>query len=68
MSRDYNYTLNIPASDAALFKSLIKRMGWKAKMQKPQKISRLEAAVKAAHEDELFETDDIDVLMKSLKE
>lgn len=29
---------------------------------------RLDKAIKAAHEDMLFETDEIDVLMKSLKE
>lgn len=68
MDTSYNYTLSIPARDAHFFNSLIKRMGWKAKKQKAQKISRLDEAIKAAHEEELFETADIDVLMKSLKE
>lgn len=61
------YTLQIPSSDGRLLMSLSKRFGWMAKRQKPQRITRLDAAIKAAHEGNLFETNDIDVLMKSLK-
>ena len=62
------YTLDIPNSDLTLFKSLAKKFGWNVKKKKEQKICRLDAALKAANEDILFETDDIDTLMNSLKE
>ena len=62
------YVLDIPANDRALFRSLVKRFGWRAKKQTSQRITHLDAAVKAAHEDELFETNDIHTLMKSLTE
>ena len=62
------YVLDIPANDRALFRSLVKRFGWRAKKQAPQRITHLDAAIKAAHEDELFETNDIHTLTKSLTE
>lgn len=68
MGPNLTYYLNIPESDKSLFKSLVRKFGWTAKKQKTQTVCRLDKAIKAAHEDKLFETDDIDVLMKSLKE
>ena len=68
MESNLTYYLNIPESDKSLFESLVKKFGWTAKKQKSQTVCRLDKAIKAAHEDKLFETDDIDVLMKSLKE
>lgn len=68
MDANITYYLNIPESDKSLFKSLVKNFGWTAKKQKNQTVCRLEKAIKAAHEDKLFGTDNIDVLMKSLKE
>lgn len=62
------YVLDIPANDRALFRSLVKRFDWRAKKQAPQRITHLDAAVKAAHGDDLFETNDIHTLMKSLTE
>ena len=62
------YTLNIPTSDAQFFMSLVKKMGWSAKKQAPAKTTRLAKAIKAAHEEELFETNDINELMKMLEE
>lgn len=37
-------------------------------METKQPVCRLNEAIKSAHEDKLFETNDVDVLMKSLKE
>lgn len=68
MGANVKYYLNIKESDKNLFKSSVKKFGWTAKKQKSQNVCRLDKAIKAAHEDMLFETDDIDVLMKSLKE
>ena len=68
MESNLTYYLNIPESDKGLFKSLVKKFGWTAKEQKNQTVCSLDKAIKAAHEDKLFETDNIDVLMKSLKE
>ena len=60
------YTLEIPMSDLNLFKALIRRFGWVAKKQEETKENHLEKALKAAEEEELFATNDVDVLMKSL--
>ena len=60
--------LNIKESDKNLFKSSVEKFGWTAKKQKLQNVCRLDKAIKAAHEDMMFEMDDIDVMMKSLKE
>lgn len=68
MVANVKYYLNIKESDKNLFKSLVNKFGWTAKKQKRQVVCRLDKAIKAAHEDMLFETNDIDVLMKSLKE
>lgn len=68
METSSTYVLNIPANDNSLFRSLVKRFGWIAKKQKTQHINHLDEAIKAAHEDDLFETKDIDTLMKSLTE
>ncbi len=62
------YQLSVPSRDVDLFEILIKKFGWIAKRQKPTKVSRLDKALKAADEEELFATNDIDVLMKSLSE
>lgn len=62
------YVLDIPARDNSLFRSLVRRFGWTAKKQRAGRSRRLDAAIKAAHEETLFETDNIDVLMKSLTE
>lgn len=60
------YTLNVPMSDLKLFEALIQKFGWIAKRQKGNKPCRLDEALKAAEEEKLFETDDLDILMKSL--
>lgn len=62
------YIVQIPESDSHLLHALAKKLGWAAKKQKPQHITRLDKAIMAAHEDDLFETHDIDILMKSLSE
>ena len=63
-----DYTLSVPASDERFLRSFMKKMGWSFKKQKTEKSTRLDAAIKAAHQEKLFETNDIDVLMKSLQE
>lgn len=60
------YTLNVPMADQKLFEALIQRFGWIAKKQKGRMFCRLDEALKAAEEEELFETNDLDILMKSL--
>ena len=60
------YTLNIPMGDLSLFEALIHKFGWIAKRQKVAKQSHLEKALKAAESEKLFETNDLDTLMKSL--
>lgn len=60
------YTLNVPIDDQNLLGTLIKKFGWIAKKQKVKKSCRLDEALKAAEEEKLFETNDLDVLMKSL--
>lgn len=60
--------LNIKENDKNLFKSSVEKFCRTAKKQKLQNVCRLDKAIKAAHEDMMFEMDDIDVLMKSLKE
>ena len=44
------YTLDVPATDISLFKSLIKKFGWIAKKQKAPKACRLDKALEAAKE------------------
>ena len=68
MAANVKYYLNIKESDKNLFKSSVKKFGWTAKKQKRQNVCRLDIAIKSAHEDMMFEMDDIDVLMKSLNE
>ena len=60
------YTLNVPMRDLSLFEALIHRFGWIAKKQKEAKPCRLDEALKAAETEKLFETNDLDALMKSL--
>lgn len=60
------YTLNVPVDDQNLLETLIKKFGWIAKKQKVTKSCRLDEALRAAEEEKLFETNDLDVLMKSL--
>lgn len=62
------YTLDLPPCDVNFFKILAKRFGWIAKKQPKSKQSHLEKALKAANEENLFSTNDINVLMKSLEE
>ena len=62
------YTLDVPATDISLFKSLIKKFGWIAKKQKAPKTCRLDKALEAAKNEKLFATNDLDELMKSLAE
>ena len=66
MQNGLTYTLDIPATDRTFLLSLAKRMGWTAKKKSEQHICRLDKAIKVAHEDTLFETRDIDVLMNNL--
>lgn len=60
------YTLNVPVDDQNLLETIIKKFGWIAKKQKVIKYCRLDEALRAAEEEKLFETNDLDVLMKSL--
>lgn len=60
------YTLNVPMDDQKLFEALIRKFGWIAKKQKEYVPCHLDEALKAAEEETLFETNDLDVLMKSL--
>ena len=62
------YTLNVPTPDEALFEVLVKKMGWAAKKRNAKSLSRLDMALKATDEEDLFATNDIDVLMDSLSE
>ena len=62
------YQLSIPSGDVNLLETLIHKFGWIAKKQNPTKASRLDMALRAADEEDLFATNDIDVLMKSLSE
>ncbi len=62
------YMLNVPISDERLLETLVKKFGWIIKKQKAAKLNHLDKALKAADEEELFATNDIDVLMKSLSE
>ena len=60
------YSLNIPTSDVSLLESLAKKLGWTTKKESNKKTSRLDAAIKASSEEQLYETKDIDDLMDSL--
>lgn len=60
------YTLNVPTDDLHLFKELIQKFGWIAKKQAVAKPNRLDEALQAAETEKLFETNDLDTLMKSL--
>ena len=60
------YMLNVPVSDESLLEILVKKFGWIVKKQKSTKLNQLDKALKAANEEDLFATNDIDVLMKSL--
>lgn len=62
------YILNVPVSDESLLEILVKKFGWIVKKQKSTKLNHLDKALKAADEENLFATNDIDVLMKSLSE
>ena len=62
------YMLNVPVSDESLLEILVKKFGWIVKKQKSTKLNQLDKALKAANEEDLFATNDIDVLMKSLSE
>lgn len=60
------YQLGVPSGDVHLLEILIKKFGWIAKKQNPAKESHLDKALKAADEEELFATNDIDALMAAL--
>ena len=62
------YTLNLPTNDVSLLKALIKKFGWIATRQNSSKANHLDKALEAAEKEQLFETNDLDVLMKSLME
>ncbi len=55
------YTLDLPPCDVNFFKTLVKRFGWVAPKQPKNKQSHLEKAIKAANEDILFATNDIEM-------
>ncbi|WP_299341912.1 hypothetical protein, partial [uncultured Prevotella sp.] len=57
--------LKVPIGDLELFESLIHKFGWIAKRNE-NKVSHLDNALKAAENEKLFETNDLDTLMKSL--
>lgn len=60
------FTLDIPMRDLSLFKALIRRFGWEAKKLDEARESHLDKALKAAESEKLFETNDLDILIKSL--
>ena len=60
------YTLDVPLKDVSFFENLIHRFGWIAKKQNKAESCRLDEALKAAETETLFETNDLDTLMKSL--
>lgn len=68
MQDGITYTVDIPAGDKTFLLSLAKKMGWTARKKTEQHVCRLDKAIKAAHEDTLYQTKDINVLMKSLME
>ena len=61
------YTLDVPDCDVDLLKSLSKKFGWIARKQKKQRVCRLDEAIEAAKTGMLYETNDLDTLMESLK-
>lgn len=61
------YTLNVPACDESLFKALVKKFGWMVKKEKGAEC-HLDKALRAADEESLYATNDIDELMKSLSD
>ena len=60
-----SYTLKIPIWDLELFETLIHKFGWVAKKNE-SKASHLDKALEAVESEKLFETNDLDTLMKSL--
>ena len=68
MDANLTYTINVPVSDKNILLSLAKRMGWTARRKTGQRICRLDEAIRAAKEDTLFETNNINILMQSLNE
>lgn len=62
------YTINVPTSDVNLLKTLVKKFGWIVKKQNTGSENHLDKALRAADEEKLFATNDIDMLMKSLSE
>ena len=68
MDANLTYTVNVPVSDKNILLSLAKRMGWTAQRKTGQRICRLDEAIRAAKEDTLFKTNDINILMQSLNE
>ena len=68
MDANLTYTVNVPVSDKNIQLSLAKRMGWTAHRKTGQRICHLDEAIRAAKEDTLFETNDINILMQSLNE
>lgn len=61
------YSLNVPTADVGLLKSLAKRFGWSTKKISVSKECHLDKAIKAAKDETLFETNDLDELMNSLR-
>ena len=58
--------MDVPMRDISFFEDLIHRFGWIAKKQNKAKPIHLDKALKAAETEKLFETNDLDTLMKSL--
>lgn len=61
------YSLNVPTGDVSLLKTLAKKFGWSTKKVSAHKECRLDRAVRAANEEMLYETKDLDDLLDSLK-
>lgn len=61
------YSLNVPTGDVSLLKSLAKRFGWSTKKISVRKECHLDKAIKASKDEPLFETNDLDELMNSLR-
>lgn len=60
------YTLNLPASDLTLFRSLVKKFGWTAKKQKNAATCRLDESLKDFNDGHTRTFESVDALMTYL--
>lgn len=64
MEATINYNIAVPSSDEPLLRTLIERMGWRIRVTR--RTARLDAAIKAADTEPLFESNDINAVMADL--